>query len=151
MSIVLSPVRAARSTCIFAVVRFIGIDEVCLAENVATLQRKFFACRQLPFARIARETSEMIDVLASATYPITRLNVSAAFRAFVSEVSEKTRGNESIVRCTCAFTCNSLAGKGSVDLSRSTLIAYPALFDTRHTADRTHGRLSSRRVDKTDR
>jgi DNA-binding transcriptional regulator YbjK len=115
------------------------------------LQREFFACRQLPFACVTGETSEMIDVLASATHPIAGLNVSAAFRAFVSEVSEKTRGNEAIVLCTCAFTCNSLAGKESADLSRSTLIAYPALFDTRRIAGRTHGRLSSRRVDKTGR
>ena len=145
------PLRPSRSTCIFAVVGFIGIDEMRFTKNVATLQRKFFACRQLPFARIACETSEMIDVLASATNPITGLNVSAAFRALVAEVSEKTRGNETIVLRTCAFTCNSLAGKGSADLSRSTLIAYPALFDTRRIADRLRDRLSSRRVDRTDR
>ena len=61
---------------------------------MAALQGEFLARRQLPFASIAGETGEMIDVVASSPHPVTRLDMSTAFGTFVSKMSEEKEEEE---------------------------------------------------------
>jgi hypothetical protein len=86
-------------------------------KDMTALERELFACGQLPFASIAGETSEMIDVITSSTHPVTRLNVSTTFGAFVSKMSAEEGRDTSLQTCHASSpTDSNLVDRGFEDL-----------------------------------
>lgn len=78
--------NVACSTLTAARASFNDLDVMRFAQHFVFLKRELFARGQLTFARVARETRQMVDVLPGATHPIRRLDVTATFRALYAKL-----------------------------------------------------------------
>ena len=70
------------------------------------LERKFLAGGKLSFARVARETREMVHAASRASHPIVGVDTSSAsstFRAKLSAVEIMTKINVSLDMAACSY------------------------------------------------